>query len=122
MSIVWWTDTHILLYLHKRLLFTTGKGWTQDESWKHYAMSLQWHTSWSTWFYSYEIFKNDKIVVTKELSVYQGLEVWRLTQRTWGNFGDDENVLYPDGGGGYTTECIKTHQIILLTLVHFLYV
>lgn len=39
--------------------------------------------------------------------------------RGQGKFGDDENVLNPDGGGGYTTESVKTHQIILLKLVYF---
>ena len=39
-----------------------------------------------------------------------------------GKLGNDGNVLYPDGGGGYITEFVKTLQNIFLKLVHFLYV
>lgn len=38
-----------------------------------------------------------------------------------GKLGDDGNVLYHYGGGGYITEFVKTLQN-LFKLVHFLYV
>lgn len=63
--------------------------------------------------------RNDKIRATKGneyLLRAEGLEGHE------GKLGEDGNVLYPDGGGGYITEFVKTLQNLLFKLVHFLYV
>lgn len=53
------------------------------------------------------------------MSVYLGDGVGDWLRGHDRKFGNDGKVLQPDGSGGCATEFVKTHQIILLKLVHF---